>query len=300
MEVKMENSSLDQVDELLQIYGITDDDLALVKSYGDIVIPKLTEYVKYFYRWLEPLHEYTEHFEDKDRLHRVQKQQISYWKDTFQGVVDQNYIDRKRMLGEIHANIDLSLPTYFAGMSQSLSIFSEKLYDNSLTEKQYAKTLVSIAKLIHLDTALVVESYAIMSREKIEKQNQAMMEMSIPVTSIWDGVLMLPIVGVLDSKRAQDLMHSVLSEISSSRARVIILDISGVAVVDTAVANHIIKITKASKLMGCNCTVSGVSPAIAQTIVELGIDVGAMTTTSTLRDALELAFSNVGVCIVEK
>jgi len=300
MEVKMENSSMNKVDELLQIYGITDDDLALVKSYGEIVIPKLTEYVKYFYQWLEPLHEYTEHFEDKERLHRVQKQQISYWEDTFQGVVDQNYIERKRKLGEIHANIDLNLPTYFAGMSQSLSIFSEKLYDNSLTEKQYSNTLVSIAKLIHLDTALVVESYALMSREKTDKQNQAMMEMSIPVTSIWDGVLMLPIVGVLDSKRAQDLMHAVLSEISSSRARVIILDISGVAVVDTAVANHIIKITKASKLMGCNCTVSGVSPAIAQTIVELGIDVGAISTTSTLRDALELAFSNVGVCIVEK
>jgi len=296
----MENSSMNKVDELLQIYGITDDDLALVKSYGEIVIPKLTEYVKYFYQWLEPLHEYTEHFEDKERLHRVQKQQISYWEDTFQGVVDQNYIERKRKLGEIHANIDLNLPTYFAGMSQSLSIFSEKLYDNSLTEKQYSNTLVSIAKLIHLDTALVVESYALMSREKTDKQNQAMMEMSIPVTSIWDGVLMLPIVGVLDSKRAQDLMHAVLSEISSSRARVIILDISGVAVVDTAVANHIIKITKASKLMGCNCTVSGVSPAIAQTIVELGIDVGAISTTSTLRDALELAFSNVGVCIVEK
>ena len=296
----MDIGSTNQVDELLNVYGITVEDLALVKSYGEIVIPQLTDYVKYFYEWLEPLHEYREYFTDKDRLHRVQQQQVAYWTDTFQGVVDQNYVDTKRSLGEIHAQIDLSLPTYFAGMSQSLTIFSEKLYDNSLTEIQYSKALVAIAKIIHLDTALVVESYAVMSREKAEKQNQAMMEMSIPVTSIWDGVLMLPIVGVLDSKRAQDLMHAVLSEISNSRARVIILDISGVAVVDTAVANHIIKITKASKLMGCNCTVSGVSPAIAQTIVELGIDVGTMSTTSTLRDALELAFTKVGVCIVEK
>lgn len=296
----MDINSTHPVAEVLQLYGITEEDLALVKSYGEIVIPKLPDYVKHFYEWQKPLPEYAEYFSDADRLHRVQKQQIVYWTETFQGVVNQDYVDRRRKLGESHARVDLSLPTYFAGMSQSLSIFSEKLYDQSLTEKEYAKTLISIAKMVHLDTALVVEAYTIINREKVEKQNQAMMEMSIPVTSIWDGVLMLPIVGVLDSKRAQDLMHAVLTEISNSRARVIILDISGVAVVDTAVANHIIKITKASKLMGCNCTVSGVSPAIAQTIVELGIDVGTMSTTSTLRDALDLAFSTVGVCIVEK
>jgi rsbT co-antagonist protein RsbR len=66
-------------------------------------------------------------------------------------------------------------------------------------------------------------------------------------------------------------------------------------VVDTAVANHLIKITKATKLMGCKCTISGVSPAIAQTIVELGIDVGTIQTTATLRDALEEAFRTTGV-----
>jgi rsbT co-antagonist protein RsbR len=68
-----------------------------------------------------------------------------------------------------------------------------------------------------------------------------------------------------------------------------------VAVVDTAVANHLIKMTKATKLMGCDCTVSGLSPAIAETMVDLGIDVGDVRTTSTLRDALEDAFSRLGV-----
>jgi rsbT co-antagonist protein RsbR len=90
-------------------------------------------------------------------------------------------------------------------------------------------------------------------------------------------------------------MNAMLTKISETRARVIILDISGVGVVDTGVANHLIKITKATKLMGCECTISGVSPAIAQTIVELGIDVGEIKTKATLRDALEDAFHATGI-----
>jgi rsbT co-antagonist protein RsbR len=94
-------------------------------------------------------------------------------------------------------------------------------------------------------------------------------------------------------------MSAMLTKISEVQAKVIILDIGGVAIVDTAVANHLIKITKATKLMGCECTISGVSPAIAQTIVELGIDVGEIRTTATLRDALEAAFRDVGIKIAD-
>ena len=90
-------------------------------------------------------------------------------------------------------------------------------------------------------------------------------------------------------------MNAVLAEIAKTQARVFIMDISGVAVVDTAVANHLIKITKATRLMGCSCTISGVSPAIAQTIVELGIEVGSVKTTATMKDALSDAFNRLGM-----
>jgi rsbT co-antagonist protein RsbR len=105
---------------------------------------------------------------------------------------------------------------------------------------------------------------------------------------------MLPVVGIIDSKRAQDIMHAMLSMIRETKAKVFILDISGVAVVDTAVANHLIKITKATRLMGCECTISGVSPSIAETVVELGIDVGNVSTTASLQDALVFAFAKTG------
>ncbi len=106
---------------------------------------------------------------------------------------------------------------------------------------------------------------------------------------------MLPVVGVIDSKRSPDILEAMLTKIAATQARYFILDISGVAVVDTAVANHMIKITKATKLMGCECAISGLSPSIAQTRVELGIDVGEIRTTGNLRDAVKMAFDSLNV-----
>jgi rsbT co-antagonist protein RsbR len=145
----------------------------------------------------------------------------------------------------------------------------------------------------------VVTFMDITERLQVMDLNRSLMEMSTPVTQVWDKLLLLPLVGIIDTKRARDIMSAMLSEISETRARVFILDISGVGVVDTAVANHLIQITKATSLMGCECIVSGVSPAIAQTIVELGIDVGSVQTTATMQDALVGAFRHLGAEIRE-
>jgi methyl-accepting chemotaxis protein len=125
--------------------------------------------------------------------------------------------------------------------------------------------------------------------QEVQNRSLAMLEMSTPVAKIWDGVLFAPIVGIVDSRRSGDIMNKSLSSIVDHRAHTLMLDISGVAVVDTAVANHLIKIAKAAVLMGCKTIISGISPAIAQTITELGIDLGSVQTTSTIESALREA-----------
>jgi methyl-accepting chemotaxis protein len=129
---------------------------------------------------------------------------------------------------------------------------------------------------------------------EVQKRSIALLEMSTPVTKIWDGVLFAPIVGIIDSKRSVDIMNKALSSIADTRAKTLLLDIGGVAIVDTAVANHLIKIAKAAVLMGCNTIISGISPAIAQTIVELGIDLGSIQTTSTIESALRDSITRPG------
>ncbi|WPC44323.1 PAS domain-containing protein [Clostridium sp. JS66] len=127
--------------------------------------------------------------------------------------------------------------------------------------------------------------------ERLKEQSHTIREMSTPTIELWDGVLVLPVLGVVDSMRAQHMMDSMLNKIAETYSKVIIMDIQGVAAVDTAVANHLIKITRATKLMGCECILSGITPAVAQTIIQLGINMDNIKTKSTLSDALAEAFT---------
>lgn len=127
--------------------------------------------------------------------------------------------------------------------------------------------------------------------KRLREQSRTIQEISTPAISLWDGIVVLPVLGVVDSLRAKQMMNTMLLKIKETSAKTIILDIQGVAAVDTAVANHLIKITKATKLMGCRCIISGMSPAVAESLVHLGIDLGDVATNSTLRDALGDAFT---------
>jgi len=279
------------------LYRLADQDLARIRVYGETVLGRMDDYVSDFYAWLRTTPEFSRYFADPDKLQSVQQMQRQYWVDFFESNVNDAYIEKRRVVGEAHARIGLSLQSYFAAMNLSLALWTETYSDGQLSADEHGPTMLAIAKLMHLDTSLVVETFSRMVSKQLTEQSRAMMEMSTPVTALWQDILMLPVVGIIDSRRAQDIMAAMLAKIAETRSRVIILDISGVAVVDTAVANHLIKITKATRLMGCECTISGVSPAIAQTIVELGIDVGDVKTTATLQDSLVDAFKRTGTVL---
>ena len=285
--------------ELVRRLDITEDDLEAVRSYGAVVLPQLDAYNTLFYKWMERQPEWSVFFSDAQRLAHVQQKQAQHWRDLFEvQQIDDAYIERRVRIGEIHAKIGLSLMAYFAGIDHSMRIFKHDLYDGSMSAEAYTRVSVAVSKLIHADATLVLDAYTRATSQKIADQASALLEMSTPVTALWDDILMLPVVGIIDSNRAQDMMSAVLRSIANTRARVFIMDISGVPVVDTAVANHMFKITRATRLMGCQSILSGVSPTIAQTMVELGIDVGGILTKSTLRDALEAAYDAVGIRLV--
>lgn len=136
--------------------------------------------------------------------------------------------------------------------------------------------------------------------EKLQEQSKTILEISTPAIKLWDRIIVLPVVGVIDSLRAQQMMESILTKIMETSSKVIIMDIQGVMAVDTAVANHLIKITRATKLMGCRCIISGISPAVSQTLVQLGINLGDVVTNSTLQDALADAFHMLNLEVNKK
>jgi methyl-accepting chemotaxis protein len=179
--------------------------------------------------------------------------------------------------------------TYNPILNLNKEVFRVIKFATDITEKvQNALKVTENAK--QLEAAL---QHAIESDKKRQELDQTLLEMSTPVTPIWEDILLLPLVGVVDSNRTDDIMRKSLAKISDTEARIFILDISGVPMVDTAVANQFIKITKATRLMGCETIISGLSPSIAQTMVDLGVEVGQIRTTATLRDALKAGLRSV-------
>jgi rsbT co-antagonist protein RsbR len=286
--------------ELLDLYLITSEDLERIRAFGVLAQPRMQEMVGRWYQWLETRPEFEQFFSDPEVLERVQRIQTDYWEVFMGGDVDERYVEARYTVGETHARIGLPLNTYFAGMNGFLEIFADVVSAAEMSAEERASTNRSLAKLLHLDTAIVVDTYNQIVEDTLTAQSKSLMEMSTPVTQIWEGILLLPIVGLIDSHRARDIMNATLAKIAETQAQIFILDISGVGVVDTAVANNLIKITSATRLMGCETTISGVSPAIAQTIVDLGIDVGSIKTTATMKDALSDAFRRSGMEITGK
>ncbi len=129
-------------------------------------------------------------------------------------------------------------------------------------------------------------------REKLlQRQRDEIMELSTPVMQVWDKVLALPIIGTLDSQRAARLTENLLQKIGQDEAEFVILDISGVPTIDSQVAQNLLKTVQGARLMGADCILSGVRPETAQAMVHLGIDIGALRSRSTMRDALQLALA---------
>jgi PAS domain S-box-containing protein len=128
----------------------------------------------------------------------------------------------------------------------------------------------------------------------VQRQRDEILELSTPVIQVWDNVLVLPVIGTLDSVRAARLTEGLLDRISQIQAEVVILDISGVPAIDTDVAQHLLRTVEAARLMGTTSVLSGVRPETAQAIVHLGIDLGNLRSRNSLKDALQLALSLVG------
>jgi rsbT co-antagonist protein RsbR len=160
--------------------------------------------------------------------------------------------------------------------------------------------IISFSLLLDSLGLWTFECYSRAREQVINEQSEQLLELTTPVVRLWEGVLAVPLVGTLDSERTQVVMEKLLEALVATGAEQAIVDITGVLAVDTQVAQHLLKTVMAARLMGAECTISGIRPQIAQTIVQLGIDFGDITTKATLADALLDAMRRSGVDVVRK
>lgn len=183
--------------------------------------------------------------------------------------------------------------------SQFLLALKKPLFD--ITQRLQASNPGDLAgALLAISTAVdrlaqhTVTVFQLAREDVIRRQQEELLELSTPVVKLWEGVLAVPMIGVLDSNRTQIVMETLLQSIVDTGSEIAIIDITGVPTVDTLVAQHLLKTVTAIRLMGAECIISGIRPQIAQTIVHLGIDLQGITTKATLADALALAMRQSG------
>jgi rsbT co-antagonist protein RsbR len=132
----------------------------------------------------------------------------------------------------------------------------------------------------------------------IEEQRRTINELATPVIQVWDGVLALPIIGSLDTMRTQEMNERLLQAIVDTGSEIVILDITGVPLVDTAVAKHLLETVAAARLLGAEVFIVGMTKYIALTLVHLGLDLSGVITRTTLAKGLQLAFVRLGLEVV--
>jgi rsbT co-antagonist protein RsbR len=163
--------------------------------------------------------------------------------------------------------------------------------------EKLAETTWSATEVLDGLGLYTTEVYQKSREDLIIRQQQDLLELSTPVVKLFDGVVALPLIGTLDSRRTQVVMESLLDAITQTGSDIAIIDITGVPTVDTLVAQHLMKTVAAARLMGAECIISGIRPQIAQTIVHLAIDLGSVTTKANLANALLLALRRRGLTL---
>jgi len=175
-------------------------------------------------------------------------------------------------------------------------VFLDNLEADATVDFSQSREILLLLGSIFNDIILDVFHVYLEEKERtIQAQQEELRQTSTPITEIWDGVLTLPIIGTLDSTRTMMVMEHLLSRIEAERARVVVIDVTGVMAIDSQVSHHLIQMIRAVGLMGADAVLTGIRPEIARSLTSLNIDLGEVTTRATLSEGLKEAFRRLRV-----
>jgi rsbT co-antagonist protein RsbR len=293
MEIlKLDNEELKR---RLAFFEVTDEDFTRLTNLKSFAERWTHDIIEGLYELIMGQPESREFFPDQATLNRVKKLQNAYFLKLFSGTYDLDYVRDRLLVGMSHERIGMPPKLYLGAYRRYLALIHKRLIDHCKGNAEEAmKALESIRKIIFFDMALAIDSYIAAYLETMTRHQAAIRELSTPVIKVHDRILLLPIVGTVDTQRAHQIMETVLVQVVEQQAKVMILDIAGVPVVDTKVADHILKTTAAVQLLGSQTILTGISASVARTVVQLGVEITRMHTRSKLSEGIELALSIVG------
>jgi rsbT co-antagonist protein RsbR len=288
-----------EIESRRAFFEITSDDLSRLAALRSHAERHSKEIVDSLYELILGHAETRSFFPDEATIARVKRLQRDYFLGLFAGHCDRSYVEDRLRVGAAHERIGLPPKWYIGAYSRYMRLTFEKLVAD-LDPGTARHAYHSLTKMVAFDTALAIDTYIVAHLDTVARQQAAIRELSTPVIRVHRGVLLLPLVGTVDSHRAQQIMETLLTRVVDEQARVVIVDIAGVPVVDTKVADHLLKTTEAVRLLGADTIVTGISAQVARTIVQLGVDISSIHTRARLEDGIEMGLSLVGKAISDK
>jgi len=280
-------------------FKVGDEDLkrladlrAFAEQHSDAVIDA-------FYEMLLGHAETKRFFPDEAAVRRVKRLQRDYFLGLFSGRCDLEYVQDRLRVGAAHERIGLSPKWYLGAYRQYLALLRTKLLADFDAERAEL-CAQSLERLVFFDMSIAIDTYIAANVETIGRHQHAIRELSTPVIRVHDRILLMPLVGTVDSLRASQIMETLLVRVVDEKARYVIIDIAGVPVVDTKVADSLVKTTSAVRLLGAETILTGISSPIARTIVQLGVEIVNMHTRARLQEGIELALELAGKVIVDR
>lgn len=275
-----------------------------VEEMNRIIINYIQNQKEYILnQWVERMKEKSD-----DRVLRVVSNQVfvgtsrEFVEMVISNLNDTNEEYSERLHDFAEKVVKLGWPLSF--VTEGIQVFSAIVFEGIKAEKLVSeedemKVFYGLDKWTTPMTNEIVNIYSTTWERTVSLQKIALQELSAPLIPVFDGISVMPLIGAIDTERAKQIMENLLNGVVKHRSEVVLIDITGVPVVDTMVAHHIIQAAEAVRLVGAKCMLVGIRPEIAQTIVNLGISLNQIETKNTLKKGMEAALEQMNKKIIQ-
>jgi rsbT co-antagonist protein RsbR len=276
------------------------DDLARIAAIKDVVCPHIEEYAATFFNHLSGLEDSKGLFAKRDILDKARRLKAEHLAAMVGGDYGATYVEQRMKLGTLYNKVGLEQRSFlgaFHALLRHIGVMVMKRGER--TPLEAFENFMALKKLAFFDIGVIVDVMVFERERVIRQQQEAIRELSTPVLQVRERLLLLPIIGVIDTHRARLITENLLRSIRSNRAKVVVMDVTGVSTIDSKVANHLLQTVTAARLMGAQVIVTGLSSDVAQSLVALGIELSRFNTVGDLQGGLDEAERLLGYRVMQ-
>jgi rsbT co-antagonist protein RsbR len=265
-------------------------DGARIASVRDAIISHIDELSSAFFDRLSTLDDDRSLWSSKALLEKARKLKRQHLEEMVSGQYGLAYVEQRLELAILYASARVDMRAFLGSFHELLKHIGDVVMAQYKGPPQEAfQVFMSLNKVGFFDVGLIADVLVFEGERVIRQQQEAIRELSTPVLQVRDRLLLLPIIGVIDTQRARLITESLLRAVRANRAKVVVMDVTGVATIDSRVANHILQTVTAARLMGAQVIVTGLSSEVAQSLAVLGIELSKLITVGDLQGGLEEA-----------